>query len=78
MQDEKTMNYFIRTAPTVKEKQIIESIRDDEHKHNKMFKKIYKEFTGMNILPTEDEGFQKPKAYLEGIEKALFGELAAV
>lgn len=76
--DELFYDYLIRIAPTVKERQIIESIRDDERKHNKMFKKIYKDFTGMDISAIEDECFQKPKSYLEGIEKALFGELAAV
>ncbi len=77
-EDELFYEYLISVAPTIEEKDIIVSIRDDERKHNRLFRKIYKDFTGMEVPPGEDETFEKPKSYLEGIKKALFGELRAV
>lgn len=76
--DELFYNELIKLAPTEEEQNIIASIRDDEMKHNKMFKKIYKDFTGKNIESIEDQPFEKPTNYLDGITKALFGELKAV
>lgn len=77
-EDELFYDYLISVAPTREEKDIIVSIRDDERKHNRLFRKIYKDFTGMKVPPGGEETFEKPKSYLEGIKKALFGELRAV
>ncbi|MDK2823522.1 MAG: hypothetical protein PWQ67_949 [Clostridia bacterium] len=76
--DRKFYDYLISVAPNEKEKQIIASIRDDEIKHYKMFRQIYKEITGQYPVPLGEEEFVKPNNYLDGIEQALFGELAAV
>jgi rubrerythrin len=78
--DELFYDYLISIAPTEDEKNIIASIRDDERGHNKMFRQIYKSITGVTLPPSSDsdEEFTKPTSYLEGIKKALFGELAAV
>lgn len=70
--------YLIQQAPTSEDKEIIASIRDDELKHNKMFRKIYKDFTGQDLPRDEDIVFEKPESYIDGIVKALFGELKAV
>lgn len=78
--DELFYEYLISLAPTKEEKDIIASIRDDERKHNKMFRMIYKNLTGRDI-PATPEGevtFEKPASYLDGIRSALFGELKAV
>lgn len=77
-EDELFYDYLISIAPTKEEKDIISTIRDDERKHNKMFRQIYRYFTGQEIPPAKDEGFERPKSYIEGITKALFGELAAM
>ena len=77
-EDELFYDYLISVAPTREEKDIIGSIRDDERKHNRLFRKIYKDFTGMEVPPAGEDTFEKPKSYLEGIKKALFGELRAV
>lgn len=77
-EDELFYDYLIRIAPTNEEKEIIKSIRDDEIKHNKMFRKIYKDFTGKDITGEEVNEFEKPKSYIDGIKKALMGELRAV
>jgi rubrerythrin len=77
-EDELFYDYLISVAPTKEEREIIASIRDDERGHNKMFRRIYMDFTGMEVPPGGGETFEKPKSYLEGIKKALFGELRAV
>ena len=77
-EDELFYDYLISVAPTDDEKKIIASIRDDERGHNKMFRQIYKSITGVDVPPGDDEEFVKPISYLDGIKKALFGELAAV
>ncbi|PIC71536.1 rubrerythrin [Sporosarcina sp. P16b] len=70
--------YLISVAPTQEDKEIISSIRDDEIRHNLMFKKMYKDFTGQEVLDVTEEGFKKPASYIDGIQQALFGELKAV
>ncbi len=70
--------YLISIAPTQADKEIIASIRDDEIRHNLMFKKMYKDFTGQDVMDITEEGFKKPASYVDGIQQALFGELKAV
>lgn len=77
-EDELFYDYLISVAPTDDEKKIIASIRDDERRHNKMFRKIYKNITGVDLPASTDEEFVKPISYLDGIKKALFGELGAI
>lgn len=77
-EDELFYDYLISAAPTQEAKNIITSIRDDERKHNKMFRKIYTELTGRTLPPTQDVVFEKPLSYCDGIKKALQGELGAV
>lgn len=77
-EDEMFYDYLISIAPTEEEKTIIATIRDDEIKHNKMFREIYMSFTGEEINAPEDVSFEEPESYLSGIKKAFFGELAAM
>ncbi|MBU3207199.1 ferritin-like domain-containing protein [Clostridium algidicarnis] len=77
-EDELFYDYLISVAPTTEEKDILTSIRDDERRHNALFRKIYKDFTGVEVPSGGEETFEKPKSYIEGIKKALFGELRAV
>lgn len=77
-EDELFYDYLISVAPTKDEKEIIESIRNDERRHNQLFRKIYKDFTGNEINTVNEENFKKPASYIDGIKKALFGELKAV
>lgn len=76
--DELFYSHLISLAPTEEQEGIIISIRDDEQKHNKMFREIYYSLTGMKISSPENVYFDEPKSYVEGITQALFGELAAV
>lgn len=76
--DELFYDFLISEAPTREEKEIIASIRDDERRHNRLFRKIYKDFTQMDISASEEETFERPRSYIDGIKKALFGELRAV
>ncbi|AJA48453.1 rubrerythrin [Clostridium pasteurianum DSM 525 = ATCC 6013] len=77
-EDELFYDYLINTAPTQEAKSIITSIRNDEIKHNGMFRKIYTELTGQVLTPDENVSFEKPLSYCSGIKRALQGELAAV
>lgn len=77
-EDELFYDYLISVAPDEEAKDIITAIRDDERKHNKMFRKIYFDLTGKKISAAEDVQFEKPKSYCDGIKKALKGELGAV
>lgn len=76
--DELFYDYLISKSPTKEEKEIIASIRDDERRHNRIFRMIYEDFTGREVPSGGDETFERPESYLEGIKKALFGELRAV
>lgn len=77
-EDEMFYNCLISMAPAEDEKNIIESIRNDEIKHNKMFREIYKFFTGQDFPEVTDVEVKKPKSYVSGLKQALFGELGAV
>lgn len=77
-EDQLFYEYLISVAPTNEEKLIIASIRDEERRHNKLFKMIYKDITGQEAPPVNGEDVQRPKSYKDGLVKALFGELAAV
>lgn len=77
-EDELFYDYLISVALAREEKEIIASIRDDERRHNRLFRKIYKDFTGMEVPSDGEETFERPKSYIDGIKKALFGELRAV
>lgn len=76
--DELFYEYLISVVPTEEERNIIASIRDDEKKHNRYFRKIYAYYTGENIPSPSNVGFKKPESYIDGIKKAKFGELGAV
>lgn len=77
-EDELFYDYLISLAPSQEEKEIIQGIRDDERKHNQMFRSMYQELTGQTIPPQAEVEFDKPKSYIDGIRRALFGELAAM
>ncbi|REE68044.1 rubrerythrin [Paenibacillus taihuensis] len=77
-EDELFYDYLISVAPTKEEQQIIASIRDDERKHNQMFRQIYHDLTGQTLPASQAAAFEKPASYLAGVKKAFFGELGAV
>jgi rubrerythrin len=77
-EDELFYDYLISVAPSDEEVEIIESIRDDERKHNKMFKAIYKYYTGEEIETSMDIDFEEPRSFIDGVKKAFFGELSAM
>ncbi|WP_211746066.1 ferritin-like domain-containing protein [Paenibacillus sp. Marseille-Q4541] len=77
-EDELFYDYLISEAPSQEEKDIIESIRNDEQKHNRMFRSIYQDLTGQTIVSPDEVEFNRPSSYIEGVKKAFFGELSAV
>ncbi|WP_232695903.1 ferritin-like domain-containing protein [Brevibacillus daliensis] len=76
-EDELFYDSLIALAPTQLEKEVITSIRNDERKHRRYLRQIYKELTGRDAPPGKANSFQPPASYLEGLEKALLGELQA-
>lgn len=76
--DEMFYNYLIQVAPNTQDQEIIATIRDDETKHSQMFRQIYQELTYQTPTPLVNEEFVEPASYCQGIQRALFGELAAV
>jgi rubrerythrin len=77
-EDQLFYEFLIKEAPTEEEKEIIASIRDDEIKHNRMFRQLYTELTKKELPSDVVENFTPPASYLDGIKQALFGELRAV
>ncbi|TDF98089.1 ferritin family protein [Paenibacillus piri] len=76
--DELFYDELIKLAPTSEQAAIITSIRNDERNHNRMFRDMYLEMTGQPISGVSNETFNKPRSYVQGLEQALMGELAAV
>lgn len=77
-EDELFYESLLSMAPGPEDMEIISSIRDDERKHNRIFRQLYCELTGREVPPANGEGFEPPASYCQGIRRALFGELAAV
>lgn len=78
-EDELFYNELIRLAPNEDAKEIIESIRDDEKKHNKMVRSIYYQLTGQMLPKAKSTNPDKEVvSYCAGIKQALMGELKAV
>ena len=77
-EDELFYDYLMDEAANKDEKNMISDIRDDERRHNKIFRIIYEDFTGREVPKGDEEKFEKPKSYLDGIKRALLGELRAV
>ena len=71
-------DYLISKAPTQEQKDIITSIRNDEIRHNQLYKQMYKALTGIDVAILPEEEFVPPATYKEGIKKAFFGELKAM
>lgn len=71
-------NYLISKALTSEEKVIISAIKEEELRHSKQLEGIYRDFTGMEIQTEEEENFEIPNSYQEGIKNALFDELRDV
>ncbi|WMJ82249.1 DUF5661 family protein [Clostridium sp. MB40-C1] len=71
-------NFLISLAPTKEEKHIISTIRDDERKHNRWFKKIYTLYTGQSIYSSTNLNFQKPQSYIDAIKQAKLEKLNTI
>lgn len=69
---------IINQAMQDEDKEIIQSIVDDEKKHNMMLRQIYFSLTGSNVNPDESNISMKENTYINNLKKALFGELDAV
>jgi rubrerythrin len=77
-EDEMFYGHLARLAPSRQQRQIIEDIRDDERRHGNLFRRMYKDLTNREAQVSEEFDVKRPKSYLLGLKKALFGELKAV
>lgn len=80
LEDEVFYDFLISKSPNQKDKEIIEGIRNDERIHNKIFRNVFTRLTGVVLPPNINDNTMHPSniTYLEGLEKAFFGELKAV
>ncbi len=84
IQDEKEDEMFykmlLESTVNKEDKEIIMTIRDDERKHRSMLKDVYKAITGKEFM-NDNSNLEDPKmenfTYIQGLEKAFMGELAA-
>lgn len=76
--DELFYNELIALSPSRAEVNMLESIRNDERSHNKMFREMYWMLTGQTIEGMNGELYQSVPSYIEGLQRALQGELSAV
>lgn len=77
-EDAKFYTMMINQAMQDEDIQIIQSIVDDEKKHNMMLRQIYFALTGSNIDSEPQSASMKENTYLNNLRKSLFGELDAV
>lgn len=80
-EDEIMYTALAEMAPNDEQKEIIISIKDNEIIHNKIFRKIFTELTGvvlqentMNAMNTTTNN----KSYIDMLKDAFMGELAAI
>ncbi len=77
-EDQIFYDYLISNAPTQEQKEIITTIRNDEIRHNQLYKKMYKELTGQDVTLDNDEEFLPPASFEQGIKKAILDEMKAM
>lgn len=75
--DELFYDELIGLAPNREQAAIIEGIRNDERGHNNMFREMYRALTGQPVTGTGNEAYAHAGSYVEGLQRALSGELAA-
>lgn len=78
-EDEAFYDFIISIAPNEEQQEIIQSIRDDERKHNRLLRNLYTELTGTTLpMNTFTPKKKFDMTYNEALEKAFLGEVAAV
>ncbi|GBG08199.1 rubrerythrin [Paenibacillus agaridevorans] len=76
--DELFYDQLIKLAPNQAQAEVISSIRNDERGHNQMFRQMYRELTGHEVMGTSNEVSENVNSYIAGLQKAFQGELSAV
>lgn len=70
--------YLVQSAHTEEERQIICDIWDNKIKHDKMFNKIYRDFTGVDLKIEPEKVCKEGKVYIVNIKIGLFKALKDV
>ncbi len=80
--DEIMYTNLAKMAPNDEQKDIILSIKDNEMIHNRIFRKIFNELTGVilpeNSINTATTATMTNKSYTDMLQDAFMGELAAI
>jgi rubrerythrin len=76
--DQLFYHYLAQIAPSQKDREIITRIRNDEHKHEQMFRQMYASLTGRSLNVERPEPEKSTMDYLHGLEKAVLGEAEAI
>lgn len=81
--DEIMYTSLAEMAPNDEQKEIIISIKDNEIVHNKIFRKIFTELTGVVLQENtmnspNNKNMQFNKSYMEMLKEAFMGELSAI
>lgn len=80
-EDEMEYNKLAKLAPNDEQRNIINGIKENEMTHNKIFRKIFTELTGVILPTTNATTMPEEKAtmsYTEMLTKAMLGEIKAV
>lgn len=76
--DELFYDQLIKLAPNQEQAEVINSIRNDERGHNQMFRQMYRDLTGHEVMGVSNEVPENANSYIAGLQKAFQGELSAV
>ncbi len=77
LNDEAFYTILMNQAMNNDDREIIESIRDDETKHNKLLRDIYYSLTGITLPMSNMANHVEPMTYIENLKKALISETNA-
>lgn len=76
--DEVSYQNLLNNAPNESAKKIIQSIIDDENRHNEILRYVYSSITGEEIMQNNSMQNNSNINYNDGIVKALFDESGAI
>ena len=65
-------------APNQEERALILEVSRQEHNHNQLLHDVYRQLTGRDLPPQPQPQVQRPESYLDGLSKAIFGEMNGV
>lgn len=74
----KLLNFLIDNAPTEQEKRLLIGMRNDELKHEKMLREIYRDITGEDMQIFDPVEINLPESYVDGIVEAILDHFETI